>query len=481
MTSRNPRSTRRPDLRDSAHGVPENSVPGATGGAAGAGPMTRNGVRKDRKGRKAETRGRLAVRIRPDELKRAPGDPAIGPPPDTAQDGDASPRAARPQHTAGSAMAEPVPLPGPFPDRTRLAPAILPDVDPDDDAGDVPVVETGAGRMATWREDTAATLHPTPGPEGALRTGTTHTPAPGATPAGESVFVFDRRAHPAVSSRSSRQRPSPEPLTATPRRSPPATPLQEVPPTWMAHLARHRAGGSSFRCRQRRERTGFQRVHRITFGEKWYDMAVVTFGATPLPPYGPSILEPLRDFEMATWIEVLNRLANAPPPPYPAGDGQRHAGSNAVREPLLALPKDAARLVFPLEGEEGTAGYVRPFVPWLSLADAGVADERWLEASLRALLRMVRDLPARSGPEDTTLRQWTDQVVEPQVVLDDLARWSAGRSEGELDRLTGHHFLIYAPMTTMIASQAPPAVALLPTQWRLLHRRWRHAFIVQED
>ncbi len=144
----------------------------------------------------------------------------------------------------------------------------------------------------------------------------------------------------------------------------------------------------------------------------------------------------------------------------------------------VALPDQVYDMVSPLP--EGPPGFVRPYLPWPSLADVGLGDMALLEAPVRAMLDRLEAIGRQPSGASSLGRVWAGHVVSPDTVLRELARWRTGQSDPGPNRLTGHHFLVYAPIAAM-TGDVPAQVVLLPTQWRLLHREWRQAFVVHDE
>ncbi len=207
------------------------------------------------------------------------------------------------------------------------------------------------------------------------------------------------------------------------------------------------------------EGRGFQFVWHLSRPQAFYEQVAVVYGHLSLAAFQgheegerwhQSQLDALIGFEQKAWSAMGH------PEPLPLERGQGPVPVCLV----TAGPRDPGslkRVRIPLASHLWQ-GFIRPYVPWPSLAQGPVGEKR-----LRAGLTQLRErLAARTdlGPD----------LVEVEELLEDLRgrRW---RKPGRLA----------ASMVLINPDPDSRTLPLLPTQWRPFHRRWRDAFAWVEE
>ena len=376
-----------------------------------------------------------------------------------------------------------VATPAPAP---RRPPAILPDTDLEEDpelADRPPVsIQPPPGRLEERPpgvETPAASRggRPDPGPTPSPRSRESSR-TPGSRPdsdGGDPVFAFRRRRAGQPVAPLPVRRPVLGSRAVAPRDSTPRPPLEAEPPGWVAAVAETVAAASAYEVRQLRERSGFHVVRRLSLPDRWQSIAVVTFEAAPEDERGGDALRALRDLEMTTWQAFLDGIARLPAPELPPAGSRGPAPHRFVELPLA--PLGTLPLVEKLD--QDPPGFLRPFVPWPTLADVGISEMDLLEGPVRALLDRLAEV-ADGVEVASDAPSWPGHVVPVDTVLQELDRWRTGHPGQGPNHLTGHHFLVHTPTAAAIGADPNAQVLLVPTQWRLLHTVWRETFVVQD-
>jgi len=202
------------------------------------------------------------------------------------------------------------------------------------------------------------------------------------------------------------------------------------------------------------EGRGFQIVWRLGVIGSWQEAAAVVYahraaedlaGVPGAAEEHESLMERLVAFELTCWraLDLDRAIAEAP---------------RAMEELPLAAIRDAWQtLLSPiavLHDEQEWEGYLRPYVPWPSLAERSVP-LHVLREGLDELLAILSGSPGVEGP-----------LVEVGELMEDLkgGKW---RHPGRL----GRRMVLVNPRP---GDRRWPR--LLPTQWRPFHLDWRDAF-----